>query len=51
MQENVSLVKEINELRREIKEMKMAQRAKDLGVGNAAKGSSKGLGVSPRVTW
>ena len=30
MQENVSLIKEINELRREIKGMKMAQRAKDL---------------------
>ena len=42
MQENVSLVKEINELRREIKEMKMAQRAKDLGVGMA---SSKGGGA------
>eukprot|EP00966_Prymnesium_polylepis_P291319 6728865-Prymnesium_polylepis.1 len=27
MQENVSLVKEINELRREIKQMKMSQRA------------------------
>ena len=31
MSENVALIKEINELRREIKGMKMAQRAKELG--------------------
>jgi len=35
MQENVSLIKEINELRREIKGMKMAQRAKDMAGGSA----------------
>eukprot|EP00965_Chrysotila_dentata_P228268 6196513-Pleurochrysis_carterae.AAC.3 len=34
MQENVSLIKEINELRREIKGMKMAQRAKDMAGGS-----------------
>merc|ERR1712054_57962 len=37
MQENVSLIKEINELRREIKNMKQAQRAKELAGGNAKK--------------
>jgi len=38
MQENVSLVKEINELRREIKQMKMSQRAQAmLGSGSGAK--------------
>lgn len=38
MQENVSLVKEINELRREIKQMKMSQRAQAmLGSGSTTK--------------
>ena len=38
MQENVTLVKEINDLRREIKQMQMAQRA------NAMAGTSSGVG-------
>merc|ERR1712054_387290 len=44
MQENVSLIKEINELRREIKNMKQAQRAKELAGGNTKKiaGGTKG---------
>jgi len=41
MQENVSLIKEINDLRREIKGMKLAQRAKDL----AGSGSGSTLNV------
>merc|ERR1719446_41173 len=41
MQENVSLIKEINELRREIKGMKMAQRAKEMA-GAGATGSLRG---------
>merc|ERR1719313_1554713 len=44
MQENVSLIKEINELRREIKNMKQAQRAKELAGGNAKRpGGSRGV--------
>jgi len=43
MQENVTLVKEINELRREIKQMKMAQRAASLtGMGASMKGGGGG---------
>merc|ERR1719428_1625413 len=43
MQENVTLVKEINELRREIKQMKMAQRAASLtGTGTFGKGGGSG---------
>merc|ERR1719235_1485102 len=45
MQENVSLIKEINELRREIKGMKMAQRAKDMaGTGSSMSASGRGPG-------
>ena len=40
MQENVALIKEINDLRRELKGMKLAQRAKDL----AGSGSSANVG-------
>lgn len=43
MQENVSLINEINELRREIKGMKIAQRAKDLA-GTASLGPRKPAG-------
>ena len=49
MQENVTLVKEINELRREIKQMKMAQRASAMsgaggtgGIGGAGGGDMGG---------
>ena len=40
MQENVALIKEINDLRRELKGMKLAQRAKDL----AGSGSGTSVG-------
>jgi len=45
MQENVSLVKEVNELRREIKQMKMSQRAQAmLGSGSTSKLDRGGSG-------
>jgi len=45
MQENVSLVKEINDLRREIKQMKMVQRANAMAGGSTAGGGKLGGGA------
>ena len=47
MSENVALIKEINELRREIKGMKMAQRAKELGGGPAGSPRARPSGEAP----
>ena len=45
MQENVTLVKEINDLRREIKQMKMAQQAAAMaGTGSVAGRKGGGAG-------
>ena len=48
MLENVSLIKEINELRKEIKSMKQSQRAKELS-GGGAKGPGGALGVASEL--
>jgi len=52
MQENVTLVKEINDLRREIKQMKMAQRANAMagsGSGGGGAGDMGGAGEAARL--